>query len=605
MIPSTAKGVKRMPKIDYAGVPRTGEALPKKNRRAVAARLARYYMMYKWRVAAAFALMLGSNLFALLGPWLSGKAIDAIDSPAGVDFAAVGFYCLLMAVFYVVSAGLSYLLSVLMVKLSQRIVKTMRQDVFDKILALPVGDIDRVAAGDLINRISYDISTVNASLSNDVLQAATGIVTVIGALVGMIAVSPPLLGVFAVTIPISLLITVLRGKTMRPLFRKRSAKLAELNGFSEEMLSGLNTIRAYGREEEIAAKFCVKNTEAADAYYRADYIASLIGPSVNFVNNFGTVLISAAGAFFYLYGKIGLGAISSFLLYARRFSGPVNEFANIIGEIQSALAAAERVFRLLDRPSEAADAPGAKVLSDVKGKVEFKNVRFGYEEGEDVIGDLSFTAEPGQTVAIVGPTGAGKTTLVNLMMRFYDPRGGSILLDGEDIRGYTRKSLRAAFTMVLQDTWLFEGTVFENIAYGKEGATRGEVKRAAEEAHIADFIEGLPDGYDTVLTDGGSLSKGQKQLLTIARAMLSPAKLLILDEATSNVDTRTELLIRDAMAQLMKGRTCFVIAHRLTTVRSADLILVVKGGDIVERGRHEELLQREGFYSEIYEAQFE
>ena len=263
------------------------------------------------------------------------------------------------------------------------------------------------------------------------------------------------------------------------------------------------------------------------------------------------------------------------------------------------------MFRLLDRPSEAADAPGAKVLSDVKGKVEFKNVRFGYEEGEDVIGDLSFTAEPGQTVAIVGPTGAGKTTLVNLMMRFYDPRGGSILLDGEDIRGYTRKSLRAAFTMVLQDTWLFEGTVFENIAYGKEGATRGEVKRAAEEAHIADFIEGLPDGYDTVLTDGGSLSKGQKQLLTIARAMLSPAKLLILDEATSNVDTRTELLIRDAMARLMKGRTCFVIAHRLTTVRSADLILVVKGGDIVERGRHEELLQREGFYSEIYEAQFE
>ena len=293
------------------------------------------------------------------------------------------------------------------------------------------------------------------------------------------------------------------------------------------------------------------------------------------------------------------------MLYARRFSGPVNEFANIIREIQSALAAAERVFRLLDRPSEAADAPGAKVLSDVKGKVEFKNVRFGYEEGEDVIGDLSFTAEPGQTVAIVGPTGAGKTTLVNLMMRFYDPRGGSILLDGEDIRGYTRKSLRAAFTMVLQDTWLFEGTVFENIAYGKEGATRGEVKRAAEEAHIADFIEGLPDGYDTVLTDGGSLSKGQKQLLTIARAMLSPAKLLILDEATSNVDTRTELLIRDAMARLMKGRTCFVIAHRLTTVRSADLILVVKGGDIVERGRHEELLQREGFYSEIYEAQFE
>lgn len=576
------------------------------NKKAAMVRLLRYFLSYKWRVLAAFLLMVGSNLFALLGPWLSGAAIDAVDLETGVDFAAVGTYCLWMAIFYVASSALSYLLTVLMVRLSQTIVRAMRQDVFDKILTLPVGELDRVAAGDLINRISYDINTVNASLSNDILQAATGVITVVGAFIGMVLTSLPLLGVFVITIPISVFITVKRSRTVRPLFRRRSAKLAELNGFSEEMLSGLNTIRAYGREEEICAKFDEKNTEAADAYYAADYYGSLIGPSVNFVNNLGTVLISTAGSFFYLFGMISVGNISSFLLYARRFSGPINEFSNIMGEIQSALAAAERVFRLLDAPPEAPDSPDAVELTDVRGDVCFENVHFSYDGERTILSDLSFEAKAGQTIAIVGPTGAGKTTLVNLLMRFYDPQGGRILLDGKDVRSYTRRSLRAAFTMVLQDTWLFEGTIFENIAYGKEGATRAEVERAAREANIADLIEGLPQKYDTMVTDGGvNLSKGQKQLMTIARAMLSPAKLLILDEATSNVDTRTELLIRGAMARLMEGKTSFVIAHRLTTVRNADLILVVNGGDIVESGRHEELLRRGGFYAEIYNAQFE
>lgn len=576
------------------------------NKKAAMVRLLRYFLSYKWRVLAAFLLMVGSNLFALLGPWLSGAAIDAVDLETGVDFAAVGTYCLWMAIFYVASSALSYLLTVLMVRLSQTIVRAMRQDVFDKILSLPVGELDRVAAGDLINRISYDINTVNASLSNDILQAATGVITVVGAFIGMVLTSLPLLGVFVITIPISVFITVKRSRTVRPLFRRRSAKLAELNGFSEEMLSGLNTIRAYGREGEICAKFDEKNTEAADAYYAADYYGSLIGPSVNFVNNLGTVLISTAGSFFYLFGMISVGNISSFLLYARRFSGPINEFSNIMGEIQSALAAAERVFRLLDAPPEAPDSPDAVELTDVRGDVCFENVHFSYDGERTILSDLSFEAKAGQTIAIVGPTGAGKTTLVNLLMRFYDPQGGRILLDGKDVRSYTRRSLRAAFTMVLQDTWLFEGTIFENIAYGKEGATRAEVERAAREANIADLIEGLPQKYDTMVTDGGvNLSKGQKQLMTIARAMLSPAKLLILDEATSNVDTRTELLIRGAMARLMEGKTSFVIAHRLTTVRNADLILVVNGGDIVESGRHEELLRRGGFYSEIYNAQFE
>ena len=592
-----------MPAISEAAM--TGDRL-KTGRKAVVARLAKYFLRYKWRVLTAFILMLGSNLFALIGPWLSGMAIDAIAREGGVDFAAVGRYCLLMAVFYVLSSGFSYLLSVLMIRLSQNIVRSMRQDVFDKILLLPVSLLDGMQAGDLINRISYDIDTVNASLSNDILQAATSVVTVVGAFVGMALASPIMLTVLLVTVPVAVIITIVRSRTVRPLFRRRSARLAELNGYSEEMLSGLKTIKAYGREQLVCEAFCKKNTEAVDAYYASDYYSSLIGPAVNFVNNLGTVLISTAGAFLYLYNMVSLGNISSFLLYSRRFSGPINEFANIMGEIQSALAAAERVFRLLDAPEEAADAEDAAELTDAKGDVVFEHVRFSYDGTNDVIKDLSFSVSAGQTVAVVGPTGAGKTTLVNLMMRFYDPQGGRILLDGTPVSRFTRKSLRAAYTMVLQDTWLFEGTIFENIAYGREGATRGEVERAARAAHVADFAEKLPAGYDTPVTDGGvNLSKGQRQLITIARAMLSPAKMLILDEATSNVDTRTEILIRDAMAKLMRGRTSFVIAHRLTTIRNADLILVVRDGDVVERGTHESLLAAGGFYKEIYSAQFE
>ena len=582
------------------------DGIAKSDRRAVAVRLAKYFMRYKFSVLFAFFLMLGSNLFALLGPLLTGKAINAIDLEEGVDFAAVTQYCILMAVFYVVSSVLSYILSVVMIKLSQKIVKSMRKDLFDKILSLPVGYLDKMQAGDLINRISYDIDTVNASLSNDILQAATGVVTVIGALIGMLAISPALFGVFAITIPLSIFITVQRSRQVRPLFRKRSGKLAQLNGFSEEMISGIKTIKAYGREDKIIGRFAQRNKDAVDAYYAADYYGSLIGPSVNFVNNLGTVLISTAGSLMYLYGMIMLGDISSFLLYARKFSGPINEYANIMSEIQSALAAAERVFRLLDELPEGATDNAETSLEDPVGDVAFEHVRFGYDPEKVIIKDLSFEAKAGQTVAIVGPTGAGKTTLVNLLMRFYDPQDGRITLDGRDTREYTRDSLRAAFSMVLQDTWLFEGTVRENIAYGKVGATDEEIRKAAADANIADFVDALPQGYDTRVMDGGvNLSKGQKQLMTIARAMLSPAHLLILDEATSNVDTRTELMIRDAMNRLMKGKTCFVIAHRLSTIRNADLILVVKDGDNVERGRHEELLAKGGFYSEIYNAQFE
>ncbi len=577
----------------------------KAGKKAAFSRLLKYFFKYKFQVLLAFILMLGSNLFALLGPYLSGKAIDAIDLKTGVDFPNVMKYCLLMAIFYVSSSIFSYVLTVVMVNLSQKISKKMRQDVFDKILSLPVGELDKVQAGDLINRISYDIDTVNASLSNDILMAATGIITVIGAFVGMLLTTPLLLIVIVITLPLSIYIAIKRSKVVRPLFRKRSAKLAELNGFSEEMLSGIKTIKAYGREKEIIEKFSNKNIDAVDAYYNADYYGSLIGPSVNFINNLATVLISGGGAFLYVYNLISTGDISAFLLYARRFFGPINEYANIMGEIQSALAAAERVFRLLDSPSEPDDDPSCLELKEVLGNVEFKNVCFGYEKNQTIINNVSFKVSPGQNIAIVGPTGAGKTTLVNLMMRFYDPQSGEIKLDNKNIKKYTRKSLRLAYNMVLQDTWLFEGTIKENIAYGKENATFEEIKLAAKKANIADYIESLPKKYDTLISDGGvNLSKGQKQLLTIARAMLSNAKMLILDEATSNVDTRTEILIRDAMDKLMQGKTCFIIAHRLTTIKNADLILVVKDGDIIESGKHLELLDKNGFYAEIYNAQF-
>lgn len=577
----------------------------KAGKKAAFSRLLKYFFKYKFQVLLAFILMLGSNLFALLGPYLSGKAIDAIDLKTGVDFPNVMKYCLLMAIFYVSSSIFSYVLTVVMVNLSQKISKKMRQDVFDKILSLPVGELDKVQAGDLINRISYDIDTVNASLSNDILMAATGIITVIGAFVGMLLTTPLLLIVIVITLPLSIYIAIKRSKVVRPLFRKRSAKLAELNGFSEEMLSGIKTIKAYGREKKIIEKFSNKNIDAVDAYYNADYYGSLIGPSVNFINNLATVLISGGGAFLYVYNLISTGDISAFLLYARRFFGPINEYANIMGEIQSALAAAERVFRLLDSPSEPDDDPSCLELKDVLGNVEFKNVCFGYEKDQTIINNVSFKVSTGQNIAIVGPTGAGKTTLVNLMMRFYDPQSGEIKLDNKNIKKYTRKSLRLAYNMVLQDTWLFEGTIKENITYGKENATFEEIKLAAKKANIADYIESLPKKYDTLISDGGvNLSKGQKQLLTIARAMLSNAKILILDEATSNVDTRTEILIRDAMDKLMQGKTCFIIAHRLTTIKNADLILVVKDGDIIESGKHLELLDKNGFYAEIYNAQF-
>lgn len=570
-------------------------------------RLTTYLMQYKGWLLLAVILTVGSNLFALIGPMLSGYAIDAIEPGIHqVAFDKVFYYVGWMIAFYIISAILSYLLSVLMIMISKKVVYRMRKDVFDKLLQLPVGYFDTRQTGDIISRISYDIDTINTSLSSDLIQILTTLITVLGAFSMMLVISKELILVFCFTVPLSICITkIITGKT-RPLFQKRSRKLGELNGFVEEMISGQKTIKAYTQEENVIARFKKKNEEAVEAYYRAEYYGSVTGPCINFINNLSLSLISVFGAMLFLAGQMTIGNISSFILYSRKFSGPINEAANIMSELQSSLAAAERVFNLMDELTEPKDAPNPIVLeNEVAGVVALDHVNFGYEKDKMIIHDFSLTVEPGQLIAIVGPTGAGKTTLINLLMRFYDTESGEIRVDGHNIRNVTRSSLRKSYAMVLQDTWLFTGTIFENLSYGKSDATKEEVIAAAKAAKIHHFIKRLPKGYDTIMSDEGtSISKGQKQLLTIARAMLLDATLLILDEATSNVDTRTEIQIQQAMRKLMENKTCFVIAHRLSTIQNADRILVVNQGEIVEQGTHKELMEKKGFYWELYQAQF-
>ncbi|MBC8579589.1 MAG: ABC transporter ATP-binding protein [Zhenhengia sp.] len=578
------------------------------NKKATLLRLTLYLMQYKWLLLVAFILTVGSNLLALIGPMLSGYAVDAIVGVGKVQFEKVFYYAAWMVAFYLVSSLLSYWLSILMITISKKVVKRMRKDVFDKLLKLPVGYFDTRQTGDIISRITYDIDTINGSLSSDLIQIVTTLITVTGALSMMLVISKSLVLVFCFTVPLSIGITKFITTKTRPLFRDRSAKLGLLNGFTEEMVSGQKTLKAYTQEENVLAKFRKKNEEAVDAYYRAEYYGAMTGPCVNFINNLSLSLISVFGAMLFLAGKMTIGNISSFILYSRKFSGPINEAANIVSELQSSLAAAERIFSLLDEMNEIEDGEQAIVLGSkeqVQGKVELSHVQFGYEEGRTIIHDLSLKVEPGKLIAIVGPTGAGKTTLINLLMRFYDIQSGNILVDDHPSKDLTRESLRKSFAMVLQETWLFHGTIYDNLAYGKEGATREEVIAAAKAVKIHSFIQRLPQGYDTVISDEGSnISKGQKQLLTIARAMLLEAPMLILDEATSNVDTRTELQIGQAMRKLMENKTCFVIAHRLSTIQNADTILVVKDGEVVEQGTHESLMEQRGFYCSLYEAQF-
>ena len=586
---------------------RGGKKEKPKDAKGALTRLVRYTLPFRRQLILFCLCALLSNLGSLMGPKLAGHAINAAAAGAGqVDFQLVGHYVVQMLAVYGVSALLSFAVNIGMVRLSRRVAEQMRTDVFDKLMRLPVSYFDQNQTGDIISRVSYDVDVIATSLGTDIVQIMTSAVTIVGSFLMMCSISLPLVSCMLVTIPLSLFYTRRMAKKTRPLFARRSAAYGDMNGFVEEKFSGQKTILSYAYEDGVAREFDEINRQAADAYNQADNIGSQMGPSVSFINNFGLALIGLVGALLYAGGHVSLGNISSFVLYSRKFSGPINEIANIANEILSALSASERVFALLDAQEEPPDAANAYALTQVQGHVDMRDVAFGYVPGKIILKDLNLEAKPGQTIAIVGATGAGKTTIINLLMRFYDVNSGAIFVDGHEIRALTRDSLRRSYAMVLQDTWVFRGTIYENIAYGKEGATREEVEAAAKAAHIHNYIMRLPQGYDTVISeDGGNISKGQKQLLTIARAMLYDTSMLILDEATSNVDTNTEKQVQKAMRTLMQGRTSFVIAHRLSTIQNADNILVLDHGNVVEQGTHEELMARRGQYYQLYASQFE
>ena len=578
-----------------------------KDTRGTLRRLMKYLGPWKAVIAGVAVLSLAANVLNLWGPGLAGDAIrEAAAGPGKVNFEAVGRSAGLMLACTLTSAVLGFGIQILMTAVSRRVARRMRQDVFDKLMRLPVQYFDRHPAGDLISRVSYDIDVIATSMATDIVQILSSIVTVAGSLVMMVIISPPLSALTLVTVPVSVVYTVRMRRKTQPRYAKRSRAYGKMNGFVEEMFAGQKTILAYAYEERAEARFDGVNREAADAFSDAEHYGVTIGPTMTAINNLGLSLIALLGGMLYLRGAIDLGRVSSFVLYSRKFAGPINAVAEVVNELFSALAASERVFALLNEAEEEPDAPGARPLPPVRGDVSLKHVSFGYDPEKTVLHDLSLEAPAGRLTAIVGPTGAGKTTIINLLMRFYDPLGGSIRIDGQEIREAQRRSVRGAWAMVLQDTWVFQGTIFENIAYGKENATMEEVAAAAKAARIHPFIMRLPRGYDTEITeDGGNISKGQKQLLTIARAMLYDAPMLILDEATSNVDTATEQEIQQAMRELMKDKTCFVIAHRLSTIEHADRILVLRDGDVAEQGTHRELMARRGFYYRLYAAQFE
>ena len=587
------------------GPPRGKKEKPK-DAKGTLRRIFQYIMSYRVAVAVLLLCTFASNIGNLLGPTFAGKAIGAAVGKGQVDFDTAAYYARGMLLAYLLSNLMSFLVNQAMMRIGRRIANKMRRDVFAKLMALPVSYFDRNQAGDIISRVSYDIDVVTTSISADLVQILTSVVTVVGSFVMMCLISAPMTACLCIPIPLAIFFTRYMGKRTRPLYSKRSAAYGKMNGYVEEMFSGQKTILAYAYEDDVCKEFGGINREAAVAYRNADSLGMTTGPTVGMINNLGLSLIGMVGAALYMLGMAGMEQISSFVLYSRKFSGPINEIANIMNEIYSALAAAERVFTLLDQPEEPADLPNAQTLGQVRGDVEARHVSFGYLPGKIVLHDLNLKAKPGQTVAIVGHTGAGKTTIINLLMRFYDVNAGEILVDGKELHEVTRDSLRRAYAMVLQDTWVFQGTIFENIAYGKEGATKEEVVAAAKAARIHHYIMRLPEGYDTVISeDGGNISKGQKQLLTIARAMLYNTQMLILDEATSNVDTNTEREVQRAMQELMKGKTSFVIAHRLSTIQHADNILVMEHGEVVEQGTHEELMRKKGTYYRLYAAQFE
>jgi len=586
-----------------------------KDFRGTVRRLLRYLQPHGIAMTMVFGFAIISTVFSIVAPRVLGNATTILfqgvmDKARGVpgaaiDFAALGRVLAVLVGLYAASTLFVYLQQYIMAGVTQRVVYAFRQDINLKLARLPLRYYDSTPHGDTLSRVTNDVDTVSQTLQQGVTQLVTSAVTLVGVLVMMLRISPFMTLITIAMLPLSALISVLVVARSHRFFAGQQQWLGLLNGHVEEMYSGHAVVKAYSLEDESMQKFSELNDKLYEHSWKAQFVSGIVMPLVGFVGNLGYVAISVAGGLLALRGRLAIGDIQAFIQYSRSFTMPITQAANILNMLQAAVAAAERVFELLDQPEEPADKADAHVLAKPAGHVEFRNVTFGYDPAAPVLKNVSIEARPGQTIAIVGPTGAGKTTLVNLLMRFYDVQEGEITIDGKNIVEVTRGSLRRAFGMVLQDTWLFHGTIRENIAYGREGASEAEIVAAAKAAHADRFIRTLPDGYDTILNeDGTNISQGQRQLLTIARAFLADPPILILDEATSSVDTRTELLIQRAMAELMAGRTSFVIAHRLSTIHGADWILVVNHGQIVEQGTHAQLLKQNGFYADLYYSQF-
>ena len=567
-----------------------------------------YKTLLPFKVLIIFVVVLSifSCVLSLLGPYFCGEAINEVEKgPGMIDFSIVWKWAVMMLVSYLFSEVVYLTINLIMVSVSKKTGYILRKECFEKLHRLPVSVFDDNSAGDILSRISYDVDVVATSIQTDISQIITTIITVLGSFFMMLKISLPLSCITMVTLPVTIIYTIhIKGIT-RPLYSKRSEKYGEMNGFVEEMFSGEKTIQAYSYEENVSKEYAKINKEASDAYFNADVRGVTIGPTMGMMNNLSLALNGMIGSILYMFSFATLGQLSSFILYSRKFAGPINELSNIMNEIFSALSAAERIYSFLGMKEDPEDAPDAIELTSGEGRVELRDVSFSYSPEKEILHSVSFSTEKGKTLAIVGETGAGKTTIINLLMRFYRPQGGKILIDSIDSAKLTDRSLRSQFAMVLQDTWLFRGTVLENIAYGREDATREEVVEAAKKAGIHHFITTLEKGYDTVISEnGGNISKGQKQLLTIARAFLSKAPVLILDEATSNVDTSTEKKVQEAMTALMKGRTAIVIAHSLSTIENADEIIVMSHGSVVEKGTHSSLLEKKGAYYNLYRSQF-
>lgn len=577
-----------------------------KDSKSTLKRLWSYLALQKVKLAAVFLLVLASSLFNLSGPYLIGKAIDSmIGGKAGVDFQRLFTITITMLIVYGLGALATWLQTYMMVGVAQSTVRELRKDLFEKLQTLSVRFFDRQPHGELMSRLTNDVDNVNNTLSQSTTQIFSSIITVTGSLGMMLWLSPVLTVLSLISLPLGMMLTRKVAETTRSYFSSQQKELGELNGYIEEIISGQKVVKSFGREKLVLDHFKEINRSFTKVGIQAQIFSGIIPPMMNVVNNLSFAIVTGAGGLMAVKGVVTVGVIASFLNYSKQFARPISEIANQFNMIQSGLAGAERVFEVINEISETSEQSDGELLPDLTGEVVFENVSFGYEKDLPVLKNISLKASKGKTIALVGPTGAGKTTIINLLTRFYDIDQGAILVDRKDIRTVHKDSLRSALGIVLQDTYLFSDTVRENIRYGCLTATDEEVEAAARLANADLFIQRLPLGYDTVLTeDGGNLSQGQRQLLTIARAILADPAILILDEATSSVDTRTEMQIQKAMLELMKGRTNFVIAHRLSTIREADEILVINGGEITERGNHNQLISQKGFYYNLYQSQF-